>query len=77
MSSAPYDGYVKAGGASGSSLNIVININGVDVGDMGPVSGMQCIGEFAFRKGDSIKINNGIDIRSYICFYEKRDYSNR
>ena len=78
MTSAPYDGFVVANTYSGGQYSEVhIWINDVDIaannsGDYG----RENAGEVAFRKGDNVRISASQN-ETWVCFYEKRDYSNR
>jgi len=78
MTSAPYDGFITAisRGSNGASINIFVN-DIIIAANSNADYGINGQGEVAFRKGDKLEITSSFRDKGYICFYEKRDYSNR
>ena len=79
MASAPYDGFICAATNGGQGFNARIIINDVYICVASNADyGNNSVGEVAFRKGDKIELSGNFSggYRN-ICFYEKRDYSNR
>lgn len=78
MASAPYDGFVVANTYGGGQYNDTkIKINDIDIAaNNGGDYGRESVGEVAFRKGDKIQVIASQN-EAWVCFYEKRDYTNR
>ena len=79
MTSAPYDGFVTIYTNGGQGVGALVQINDVDMGYNSNASyGTNSVGSYAFRKGDKVVAEpRNVGGTAYICFYKKRDYSNR
>lgn len=80
MASAPYDGFLTAVAGEAPNMAVEIKINDISISSSYIVSSITtvAIGEIAFNKGDKIQIGgNPNGSKCFICFFEKRDYSNR
>ena len=80
MASAPYDGFVSVSTIGGAGFYSEIQINDVVIARAsGADYANNSCGSAAFRKGDKVTLTGNISASSYnyVCFYKKRDYSNR